>query len=85
MKVKLRLQRHGRKKHPFYWIVATPSASPRDGHYVEKLGTYDPMKPSEAIDRVVLHKERLQYWLSVGAEPTERVHLFLKQAQLIPA
>lgn len=74
---KLRLQRHGRKGRPFYWIVAADSRSARDGAFKEKLGTYDPMIEGEA--RVLLKSERIQHWLSVGAQPTERLARLWKQ------
>lgn len=81
----LRLARAGAKKRPYYQIVATDSRSPRDGRYIEQLGSYNPMLPRDHADRIKLKTERLQYWLSTGAQPTERVALFLSTAGLIAA
>ena len=72
MAVKLRLARGGSKKRPFYSIVAADERAPRDGRYIEKLGTFNPMLPKDA-ERVVLNTERAQYWLSKGAQTTDRV------------
>lgn len=76
MAVKLRLARGGSKKRPFYSIVVADERMPRDGRYIEKLGTYNPMLPKDG-DRVTLNKERAEYWLSKGAQPTDRVLRFL--------
>ncbi len=78
MTVKIRLARHGRKKRPFYKIVVANSLSPRDGKFKEKLGTYNPLLERNDPERVTINKERLQYWLSVGAQPTERIQKFIK-------
>ncbi|AVW92998.1 30S ribosomal protein S16 [Celeribacter baekdonensis] len=81
MAVKLRLARRGAKKRPFYWIVSADSRSPRDGKFIEKLGTYDPMlKPS---NRVELDLDRVSFWLECGAQPTDRVARILADAGLI--
>ncbi len=80
MAVKLRLARHGAKKRPFYWIVAADERSPRDGRFLEKLGTYNPMLAKDDENRVVLNAERAKYWLGVGAQPTDRVAIFLGKA-----
>lgn len=77
MSIKIRLSRGGRKKIPFYSIVATNSTSPRDSKFLEKLGTFNPLLKADDAQRVVLNKERTEYWLSVGAQPSERVALFL--------
>jgi small subunit ribosomal protein S16 len=77
MAVKIRLARGGAKKKPFYRIVVASSSSPRDGDFIEKVGTYNPMLPKEHSDRLVLKKERIMDWLSKGAVPTERVAKFL--------
>ncbi|MDX2257773.1 MAG: 30S ribosomal protein S16 [Hyphomicrobiaceae bacterium] len=77
MAVKLRLARGGAKKRPYYYIVAAHSSSPRDGRYIEQIGTYDPMLPKDSGERVKLNVERAKYWLSVGAQPTDRVARFL--------
>ena len=77
MSVKIRLARGGSKKRPYYYIVAANSRSPRDGRYIERIGTYDPMLPKDSENRVNLNTERIQHWLSVGAQPTDRVARFL--------
>lgn len=78
MSVKIRLARYGAKKRPFYRIVAADIESPRDGRFLENLGTYDPLKdPAE----VVLHADRVQYWLDQGATPTDTVRSLLKKEQ----
>lgn len=82
MSVKLRLARGGAKKRPYYYIVAAHSASPRDGRYIEQVGTYDPMLQKDNPIRVRLNEERCKYWLSVGAQPTDRVARFLDAAGL---
>ena len=74
MAVKIRLARQGRKKRPHYRIVACDSRSPRDGKFIEKLGTYDPLKDPKIVE---LNAERVQYWLGVGAQPSERVKSLL--------
>jgi small subunit ribosomal protein S16 len=76
MAVKIRLARHGAKKRPFYRIVVANSESPRDGRYLENVGTYD---PKETPSRVVLKTERVQYWLGKGAKPTDTVKTLLMQ------
>ena len=81
MALAIRLSRGGRKKRPFYRIVVTDKRMPRDGRYIEKLGTYNPLLDDEK--RVQLVKERIEYWLSQGAKPSERVAIFLGQAGLI--
>ncbi|MFT7098241.1 MAG: small subunit ribosomal protein S16 [Rickettsiales bacterium] len=77
MSIKIRLSRGGRKKAPFYSIVATNSTSPRDSKFLEKLGTFNPFLKKDDENRVVLKKDRAEYWLSVGAQPSERVAPFL--------
>ena len=77
MSVSLRLSRGGSKKRPYFRIVAADIRSPRDGKYLEKLGTYNPMISKDDPNRVTLNKERIKYWLSVGAKPTEKVTKFL--------
>ena len=78
MSVKIRLTRLGAKKKPFYRVVIATSTSPRDGKFIEIVGTYDPMLAKEHPDRVKLKQERIQYWISVGALPTERVAKLIK-------
>jgi small subunit ribosomal protein S16 len=82
MAIKLRLARGGSKKRPYYSIVAADARAPRDGRYVEKLGSYNPLVAKDSDQRIVLNVERIQYWLSVGAEPTDRVLRFLAEAGL---
>jgi len=83
MPVKLRLQRKGRSKAPFYHIVAADSRSPRDGRFIEKLGTYNPLLPRDHAQRLTLDKERIAHWLKVGAQPSDRVARFLAQAEMM--
>jgi len=84
MGLKIRLARAGAKKRPYYHIVVADSRSPRDGRFIEKLGSYNPMLPAEHADRVRLQPERIQHWLSHGALTTERVAKFLGRAGLAP-
>lgn len=77
MAVKMRLARGGAKKKPYYYIVITPATTPRDGRYIEQIGTFDPMLKKDDANRVKLDLERAKYWLSVGAQPTDRVARFL--------
>ncbi|MCL4159801.1 UNVERIFIED_CONTAM: hypothetical protein GTU68_032805, partial [Idotea baltica] len=77
MATKIRLARGGSKKRPYYRIVIADIRSPRDGRFIEKVGSYDPMLPKDSEDRVQLNVERIQYWLDTGAQPTDRVHRFL--------
>ncbi len=84
MSLKIRLTRGGAKKRPFYTIVVADTRSPRDGRFIEKLGTYNPMLERGHADRVVLKAERIQHWLKVGALPSERVERFLGDAGLVP-
>lgn len=83
MALAIRLSRGGRKKRPFYRIIVADKRMPRDGRYIEKLGTYNPLLASDDANRVTLVTDRIQYWLSQGAQPSERVALFLGQAGLI--
>src|SRR5881409_1871512 len=84
MALAIRLTRGGAKKRPYYRIVVADSRSPRDGRFIEKLGSYNPMLPAEHADRVRLQGERIQHWVSQGALPTERVARFLGHAGLAP-
>lgn len=84
MAMKIRLARGGSKKRPFYSIVAADSRSPRDGRFIEKLGTYAPLLPKDSEDRVRMDLERIQHWLSQGAQPTDRVSRMLEAAGAIP-
>ena len=82
MAMKIRLARGGSKKRPHYSIVASDSRMPRDGRFLEKLGTYDPLLPKDDEGRVRMNVERVQHWLSHGAQPTDRVARFLEAAGL---
>jgi small subunit ribosomal protein S16 len=84
MAMKIRLARGGSKKRPHYAIVAADSRSPRDGRFIEKLGTYDPLLPKDNEARVRMNLERVQYWLGQGAETTDRVARFLEAAGVRP-
>lgn len=83
MALKIRLARGGAKKKPFYRIVVAEATAPRDGKFVERVGSYNPLLPQGHQDRIVLNTDRAKYWLSVGAQPTERVARFLGDANLI--
>jgi len=82
MSLKLRLSRGGTKKRPFYHIVVADARSPRDGRFIEKLGTFNPLLAKDNEGRIVLNNERATHWLSVGAQPTDRVLRFLDAAGL---
>ena len=83
MALKIRLARGGAKKRPFYSIVVADSRSPRDGRFIEKLGTYNPMLEKSHAGRLVIKEERVKHWLGVGAQPTDRVARFLGNAGLV--
>ena len=83
MSLKIRLTRAGAKKRPYYRIVIADSRSPRDGRFIEKVGTYDPMKKKDDPARVTLETEKVQAWLTKGAQPTDRVLRFLDAAGLM--
>ena len=83
MAMKIRLARGGSKKRPFYRIVAADSRMPRDGRYIERLGTYNPLLPKDSDERVKMNVERIQYWLSEGAQVTDRVSRFLETAGIL--
>jgi small subunit ribosomal protein S16 len=80
MSVSLRLSRGGSKKRPYYKIVASNSRAPRDGKYLEQVGTYNPLLAKDSADRVRLVEDRVRYWLGVGAQPTDRVARLLDKA-----
>ncbi|WHU03384.1 MULTISPECIES: 30S ribosomal protein S16 [unclassified Sphingomonas] len=82
MAISLRLSRGGSKKRPYYRIVVADARSPRDGKFIEKIGTYNPLLAKDDAKRVVLDGERAKYWLGVGAQPTDRVARFLDAAGL---
>jgi small subunit ribosomal protein S16 len=83
MSMKIRLARGGSKKRPHYSIVATDSRMPRDGRFLEKLGTYNPLLAKDSEDRVKMNIERVQYWLGQGAQPTDRIARFLESAGVL--
>src|SRR5262245_54480543 len=83
MAVKIRLSRGGTKKRPYYYIVIANAISPRDGRYIEQIGTFNPMLPKTSTDRVKLDLDRAKHWLSVGAQPTDRVARFFDGAGLM--
>ena len=85
MAMKLRLARGGSKKRPFYRIVASDSRMPRDGRYIEKLGTYNPLLPKDSEDRIKMDLDRVKYWLGEGAIPTDRVSRMLEAAGVLTA
>jgi small subunit ribosomal protein S16 len=83
MSLKIRLSRGGSKKRPVYRIVVADARAPRDGRFIEKIGTYNPLLAKDAADRITLVAERARHWLSVGAQPTDRVARFLDAAGLM--
>ena len=84
MALKIRLSRGGAKKRPFYRIVVADSRSPRDGRYIERLGTYNPMLAKDHPERILFNEERVRHWLSNGATPSDRVARFLGQSKIVP-
>ena len=84
MAMKIRLARGGSKKRPFYRIVAADSRMPRDGRFIEKLGTYNPLLPKDSEDRVQMDVEKIQAWIAKGAQPTDRVARMLEAAGATP-
>lgn len=84
MATKIRLARGGTKKRPFYAIVVSDSRMPRDGRFLEKVGTYNPLLAKDSEDRVKMDMERVQHWLGLGAQPTDRVVRFLEAAGVRP-
>ena len=85
MALKIRLSRGGAKKRPFYHVVIADSRSPRDGRFIERVGSYNPMVAKDHAERLVLKEERIKYWMGVGALPTDRVARFLAAAGLVPS
>jgi small subunit ribosomal protein S16 len=83
MPTTIRMSRAGTKKRPYYRIVVTNSRSPRDSKFIERLGTYNPLLAGDNEKRVVINTERAKYWLSQGAQMSDRVHLFLNKAGLV--
>ncbi len=84
MSVKIRLARGGSKKRPFYKIVAADSRMPRDGRFLEKMGTYNPLLPKEDPNRVKIDLDRVKYWLSKGAQVTDRISRMLETLEILP-
>ena len=84
MAVKIRLSRAGAKKTPHYRVIIADSRSPRDGRFLERVGTYNPLLPRDHQDRVKLKLDRIKYWLDQGAQPSPRVAKFLGSADVIP-
>ena len=84
MAIKIRLSRGGSKKRPFYRIVATDSRMPRDGRFIEKLGTYNPLLPKDSQDRINMNIERVKHWLNLGAQATDRVQRMLEASDILP-
>jgi small subunit ribosomal protein S16 len=85
MAMKIRLARGGSKKRPFYRIVAADSRMPRDGRFIERLGTYNPLLAKDSEERVKMNVERIQYWLGHGAQATDRIQRMLEAAGVVPA
>ena len=83
MAVAIHLSRGGAKKRPYYRIVVSDSRSPRDGKYLEQIGTYNPLLAKDNPERVKLNEDRARHWLSVGAKPSDRVHRFLDKAGIL--
>ena len=83
MSARIRLSRGGAKKRPYYYVVVAHSASPRDGRYIEQIGTFDPMLPKDNPERVKLNLDRCKHWISVGAQPTDRVERLFDGAGLL--
>ena len=83
MALKIRLARGGAKKRPYYRIVIADSRAPRDGRFIERVGTYNPLLPKDHEERFTLKEDRVQHWLDKGAQPTDRVHRFLDAAGML--
>ena len=84
MALAMRLSRGGRKSRPFYRIVVADKRMPRDGRYIERLGTYNPLLGKDDAERVKLNEERIKHWLGEGAQPSYRVAVFLGKAGIAP-
>lgn len=82
--LKIRMARAGAKNKPYYHIVVAPSRAPRNGSFLEKLGTYNPLLPKDHADRVKLNGDRIKHWIGKGAQVSDRVALFLGKAGLAP-
>lgn len=84
MALAIRLSRGGRKNRPHYSIVVADKRMPRDGRFIEKLGTYNPLLKKDDANRVSFNEERIKYWLGQGAQASDRVAIFLGKAGVIP-
>mmetsp|Transcript_45537 Transcript_45537/g.96817 ORF Transcript_45537/g.96817 Transcript_45537/m.96817 type:complete len:106 (+) Transcript_45537:105-422(+) len=84
MVVRLRLQRFGHKNSPFYRMVAADARAPRDGRFLEIVGTYNPIATREGIKEIRLKADRIRYWISVGAQPSDRVAWILGKFGILP-
>ena len=82
MSIKIRLSRGGTKKRPHYRVVVADTRSPRDGRFIERLGTYNPLLPKDDPKRVTLNADRIKHWIGMGAKPTDRVSKFLGMADI---
>jgi small subunit ribosomal protein S16 len=83
MSLKIRLSRGGTKKRPYYRIVVAEATAPRDGRFIEKVGTFNPLLPKDKTERVTINHERVKHWLKSGAQPTDRVVKMLDQLGLM--
>lgn len=83
MSVKIRLSRGGTKKRPYYYVVVANSTAPRDGRFIDEVGSYNPLLPKDSAERVKLDVEKIRGWLAKGAQPTDRVARFLDAAGLL--
>jgi small subunit ribosomal protein S16 len=83
MSLKIRLSRGGTKKRPYYRIVVAEATAPRDGRFIEKVGTFNPLLPKDKTERVTINQERVKHWLKSGAQPTDRVVKMLDQLGLM--
>jgi small subunit ribosomal protein S16 len=83
MSLKIRLSRGGTKKRPYYRIVVAEATAPRDGRFIEKVGTFNPLLPKDKTERVTINQERVKHWLKSGAQPTDRVVKMLDQLGLL--
>ena len=84
MSVKIRMSRGGAKNRPYFRVVVAESSSPRDGRFIERVGSYNPLLPKDHPQRVVLDLDRIKHWLSVGATPSDRIARFLGEAGVLP-
>jgi small subunit ribosomal protein S16 len=82
MAVKIRLARRGMKKRPYYNIIVANSESPRDGKFIEKIGNYDPLLPSDDTNRIKINVEKAKKWLACGAQPTYVISKFFKKMNI---